>query len=320
MTLNIAVLGTGGIARSRLLPALAAADGVRLWSVLSRDRARAAATAAEFGAAAPQPAHDDLEALLADPALDAVIVASPDGLHAGATIAAARAGKHVLTEKPMTTSLADADAMIEACAGAAVRLGIAYHLRWHPGLRSLHGAVQAGRFGTLRHMRLQWTWRDDDASDWRAQAGSTRWWGLSGVGTHMLDQILWFMTPTCGEIVELKSVISREVWHGPHDETAVVALRFASGATALLTSSVLIDAPSRFELYGSEGWAAGSGVIAEGGAGTLETHDGTWAFTPGDPYRGEIEDFAVAVAEGRPPEVDGAMGRRNIALLLQAIA
>ena len=317
MTLNIAVLGPGGIAREKLLPALVRSKGARLWSVLSRDRERAAEVAAAFGAAAPDPAHNDLDMLLADPALDAVIVATPDGLHAPMTIAAARAGKHVLCEKPMATTPEEADAMIAACRDSGVTLGVAYHLRWHRGLRSLHAAAREGRFGTLRHMRVQWSWLAGDDEDWRAHDALARWWSLSGVGTHGLDQILWFLGCD-NEVEEMGSVLSRSQWGGPHDETAVVALRLASGATAELSSSVLIEAPSRWELYGSAGWVAGRGVMSEGGGGTIESHEGAFAFETDDPYRGEIEDFVAAVREGRAPEVDGAMGRRNVALLARA--
>ncbi|MCB0221127.1 MAG: hypothetical protein KDH09_15625, partial [Chrysiogenetes bacterium] len=164
-----------------------------------------------------------------------------------------------------------------------------------------------------------WSWREDGSDDWRASPDMSRWWSMSGVGTHMLDQILWFLSPGCGEVVEVASVLSRERWGGPHDETAVVALRFESGATAEFCSSVLIDAPSRFELYGSEGWVVGRDVVSEGGAGSVESRHGAMAFEPADPYLGEIDDFARAVRDGRPPEVDGHMGRRNCALMLRAI-
>jgi len=320
MKVRLAVLGLGGIARSRLLPAVARSEAAQLWSVLSRNRQRAGEAARNFGAASSDPAHDRLEALLADPDLDGVIIAAPDALHAPIAIAAAKAGKHVLTEKPMAISLDQADAMIAACDAGGVCLGVAYHLRWHPALRALWRAAQDGRFGILRHMRLQWTWLEDDNSDWRAKAESTRWWSMSGVGTHMLDQILWFLTPSCGDVVEIRTVLSREVWGGPHDETAIVAVRFESGATAEFCSSVLIRAPSRFELYGSNGWMVGRDIVSEGGGGTVESHEGPWNFEPCDPYLGEIDDFAAAIRDRRPPEVDGHMGRRNCALMLRAIA
>lgn len=101
MTFKIGIIGPGGIAERKLAPALAEVDGATLWNVLSRDRARAAEFAARHGAASPRPAHDDLEAMLGDPELDGVIIATPDKLHAGQAIAAAAHGKHVLVEKPM---------------------------------------------------------------------------------------------------------------------------------------------------------------------------------------------------------------------------
>ncbi len=312
------MLGLGRIARTRLLPALAAAEGAELWSLLSRDRARAAAAADEFGAGAAVPAHDDLDTLLADPDLDAVILASPDKLHAPQAVAAARAGKHVFSEKPMATSVAEARAMVNACREAGVKLGVAYHLRWHAAHRPLWQAVQSGRFGALRHLRVQWSFQAAGATDWRASPEVGRWWSLAAVGTHCLDQVLWFAGRE-GEITGFTSLVSRPVWGGAHDETAVVGLRFASGATAEFCCSVTFSAPGRFELYAADGYAIGEGTMATTGAGTLHTHEGPWPYQPGDPYRAEIEDFAAAIRDDRPPEVDGEAGLRNVELLVRAI-
>ena len=211
MSLKFAIVGPGGIAERKLLPALQVADDAELWSVVSRDKSRAAKAAETYGAGALKPAHDNLDAALADPALDAVLIATPDKLHAAQTIAAARAGKHVLVEKPMATSQADAAAMVAACAEAGVKLGVAYHLRWHGAHRPLFKAVQAGELGELRHIRVQWSFQAGDADNWRAGADVGKWWSLAAVGTHGLDQILWFMTPTCGDVVGVRSVITRSV-------------------------------------------------------------------------------------------------------------
>jgi 1,5-anhydro-D-fructose reductase (1,5-anhydro-D-mannitol-forming) len=318
MPLKFALLGTGRIANDQLAPALAAAPGAELWSVLSRDLDRARDFARRHGARAPSPAYADLDRLLADPALDAVLIATPDKLHAAQAIRAARAGKHVLCEKPMVTSAADGRAMIDACKRAGIKLGVAYHMRWHDGHRSLARAAREGAFGELRHMRVLWSYRAADASNWRASSEVGRWWSLGGVGTHLLDQIRWFLCPQAGEVVEQSSVISRGVFRGPHDETALLALRFESGATAELCSSVLFAAPRRFELYGSDGYAVGEDTLGAGGDGSMWTHDGPFEFEVRNPYVGEIEDFVAAVAENRAPEVDGEEGLRNCELLLEA--
>ena len=318
--LRIAMIATGGIAGNALAPAIDSAAGAQLWSVLSRDAGRASDFAERHGAVAPRPAHTDLGALLADPDLDAVAIASADGLHAEQCIAAAQAGKHVLCEKPMATSAADADRMAAACRAAGVRLGVAYHMRWHRGHRDLAGAAHAGRFGVLRHMRVQWSMRARDDSNWRARSVVGRWWGLAAVGTHCLDQVRWYMLPSCGEVVRLTPVITRNVFRGPHDETALLALEFESGATAEICTSVLFEAPKRMEVYGSEGFALFDDTLGRYGKGRIVTHEGAHAFEAADPFTGEVEDFAAAVREGRDPEVNGEEGARNVALLEEAIA
>ena len=320
MTMNIAMLGTGRIADGQLAPAIAEADGVRLWSVLSRDAQRGRKFAERHGAAAPRAVHTDLDSLLADDELDAVLIASPDKLHAPQCIAAARAGKHVLTEKPMATDVAEAQAMVDACDEAGVVLAVAYHLRWHAGHRKLAAAIRAGDLGTIRHMRVQWTFLAPNAENWRASAEVGRWWGLAGVGTHCLDQVRWIMVPSCGEIVVQENLISREVWKGPHDETALISLGFESGATAEVCSSVLFAAPRRMEVFGSGSYAICDDTLGPHGAGAISIGGKPMDYQVSNPYVGEIADFAAAVAEGRPPEVDGREGLRNVATLVAAVS
>lgn len=320
MSLKIAMIATGRIAETQLAPAINLAEGAELWSVYSRDQGRADAFAQAHGAKAPKPAFDNLDALLADDELDAVMIASPDGLHAEQTIAAAKAGKHVLTEKPMTTSNEDAQAMLAACNDAGVKLGIAYHLRWHDGHRKLHAAFQAGDFGTLRHMRVQWPMAGSSPDNWRAKSDVARWWCLSGVGTHCLDQIRWFMRPTQGEVTKLEKVIAKSVYQGPHEETAILAMQFESGATAEMCNSVLFPGPLRMEIYGSDDYALCESTLGAAGAGEIQTKNGAFDFEVKNPFQGEVEDFARAVAENRDPEVPGAEGARNVELLLEAVS
>ena len=320
MTMNIAILGTGRIADGQLAPALTEVDGARLWSVLSRDPQRGREFAERHGAAAENAVHTDLDSLLADDDLDAVLIASPDKLHASQCEAAARAGKHVLTEKPMATDVAEAEAMVEACDRAGVTLAVAYHMRWHAGHRQLAAAVHAGRLGTLRHMRAQWTFLADSDENWRASAEVGRWWGLAGVGTHCLDQVRWLMVPSCGEIIVQENLISHDVWKGPHDETALVSLGFESGATAEICSSVLFNAPKRMEVFGSDTYAVCDDTLGPHGGGAISIGGDPMEYQVRNPFAGEIADFAAAVAEGRAPEVDGREGVRNVATLVAAVS
>ena len=320
MTLNIAMVATGGIADTQLAPALAEAADARLWSVFSRDRTRAAQFARKHGAMSPEPAHDDLYHLLADPELDAVIIASPDKLHADQANRAARAGKHILTEKPMATDRRSAAEMVNAADQAGVKLAVAYHMRWHMGHRALHQAVGSGALGTLRHMRIQWPTPARHADGWRAQSEVGRWWALAAVGTHCLDQIRWFMTPHCGAVTGFHSHINRQGFNGPHDETALLTFQFENGSTAELCCSVLFQGPRVMEIYGSEGYAICSETLGPHGEGRIETHDGSLQYVPANPYVGEINDFVTAIREDRTAEVDGREGAANVDLLLRAVS
>ena len=132
MTLNFALIGTGGIVENGHANALAEPPSTQLWSILSRDVRRAEHLANTYGAASPNPAYDSLSSLLSDPKLDAVIIATPDKLHREQAVASARAGKHILLEKPMATDAEGLEAILSACSQAQVKLGLCYRLRWHP--------------------------------------------------------------------------------------------------------------------------------------------------------------------------------------------
>ena len=136
MTINIAILGPGGIAEGAHAPAVAASASARLWSVYSRSAERAREFARRHNARSPTPAYTDLDELLADPELDAVLVATPDRLHAGHAMRAAAAGKHVLCEKPLVTELDDGRALLDACEQAGVVLAVATTIGFMSGCES----------------------------------------------------------------------------------------------------------------------------------------------------------------------------------------
>ncbi len=319
--LNVAIIGTGGISESALTPAIMESSRVRLHAIVSRDLNRAGSFAAKFKADDEEDAvrvFDSLDACLSDNELDAVVIATPDKMHAEQTIAAAEAGMSVLVEKPMATSVAEAESMVKACDDAGVTLAVAYHARWHRGHRKLAQMVHAGDFGEIRHARAQWTFQAPDAGNWRAHDELGHWWSLAATGTHCVDWISWMLEPACGELVDVSSVISRDVLGSAHDETASISLLYSSGATAQLTSSVLFNAPGRCEIYGSSGYAVGVGTLGRGGGGEIITGDGALEFRESNPFVGEINDFADAVVTGREPEVSGEEGLRNVEILIRA--
>jgi len=315
--IRVGVIGPGSIAGERLVPALSRLPGAQFWSVLSRSEERAQAFAAAHKAGSPRPAQTDLAAFLADPLLDAVIVASPDRLHASQALAAARAGKHIFVEKPMATSSQDAQAVVAACREAGIRLAVGYHLRFHAGHRLVQAALQEGTIGQLHHMQVCWTMKAPPG-DWRASAETGRWWSLGALGTHALDLVRWMMMPACGQIVQAQSVLSNGVYGGPHDETALVSLRFASGATAQVVTSVVFRAPRLVEIFGSQGSVSCLDTLGPRGAGQIMVAGQPLSFTVQDPYEAELANFLSSIANQAHLEVDGLEGMENIVLLERA--
>ncbi|NLF29293.1 MAG: Gfo/Idh/MocA family oxidoreductase [Planctomycetes bacterium] len=159
-TVHWGVLGASRIARSKHIPAAAEATGARIVAVASRDQARAEAYAAELNI--PR-AYGSYDALLDDASIDAVLITLPNSLHAEWAIKAARAGKHVLCEKPLAPTAAEGRAMFAAAAEAGVVLMEGFWIRFHPQLPLIREAINSGAIGEIRLIRAELTYT---IADW----------------------------------------------------------------------------------------------------------------------------------------------------------
>src|SRR6185503_10526596 len=223
--LGFAIVGAGMVARYHAT-AIGRMPGARLVAICREDVARADAAAAQFGV----PCETSYDALLARGDVDAVCVCTPSGLHAAQAIAAARAGKHVLVEKPMALTLGDADAMITACASAGVRLGVALQRRTEPAYQAVHTAVVAGLLGQpilgLALIPYHRTQAYYDSARWRGTWAEDGGGALMNQGIHIADLLLWFM----GDVEEVQARVAT-VSHAIEVEDDLAAtLRFRSGA------------------------------------------------------------------------------------------
>jgi UDP-N-acetyl-2-amino-2-deoxyglucuronate dehydrogenase len=254
--IGFAIIGAGMVARYHAT-AIERTPGARLVVVGRSDPARVEETAAQFGV----PCLVDYTALLARDDVDAVCICTPSGLHAQQTIAAAQAGKHVLVEKPIALTLADADAMITACAQAGVRLGVALQRRTEPEFQRVRAAIAAGELGrlvlgsmTMPYMRLQSYY---DSADWRGTWALDGGGALMNQGIHLVDLLLWLM----GDATEVRATAAT-LTHAIEVEDCITAtLRFANGALGSITATTAAAPgfPHRVEIYGDRG-----GVQIEG--------------------------------------------------------
>jgi predicted dehydrogenase len=202
MALGWAVISTGLHVDHKIVPAINATPDAELVATYSRDQGRAEACAQKHRAKA---AYSDLGALLRDSRVDAVFIASPNALHAQHALQAAQAGKHVLSEKPMATTLDDAVAMVRTCRARGVKLGVGYHLRQHPGLREARCLIADGVLGPVALAQGQWGFGVRGQDTPPPRTGLRQWWDdpelighastMMGTGVHVVDALRFGLDP-----------------------------------------------------------------------------------------------------------------------------
>jgi UDP-N-acetyl-2-amino-2-deoxyglucuronate dehydrogenase len=318
VSLGFAIVGTGMVARYHA-QAIRSTPGTHLAAVVRADPARRADAEAELGA----PCAESYEALLARPDVAAVCLCTPSGVHAVQAVQAARAGKHVLVEKPMALSLEDADSMIDACAGAGVKLGVALQRRADPSFQALRASIVAGELGTpvlgtasVPYLRGQAYY---DSAAWRGTWAQDGGGALMNQGIHLVDLLLWLM----GDVSEVSARAATLAHEIEVEDCVTASLRFANGALGCLaaTTAAAPGFPHRVEVYGSRGGVQieGETVLRPGEPRPEPAAAGAGASPTGISATGHtriLADFAAAITEGRAPLVTGEEGRRSLSLVL----
>lgn len=305
------LLGTARINR-RIIPPLRASARNRLDAVASRTARRAEAYAAEWGI--PR-ALGSYEALLADPAIDAVYIALPNGMHAEWTIRAVEAGKHVLCEKPLAVTVAEVDAIAEAARRCNRVVTEAFMYRHHPQSDLVVRLVREGAIGDLRLIRgsFRFTHTRPEDARWLIEMGGGSVWDVGCYPVSFARMV------TGTEPVE---AIGEQVL-GPTGVDIAFAgvLRFPGGVVLQMDCSFSAPFHTSVEISGTRGaifletpFKPGIGTSfriqdAEGEVRTMTAPDQ-------ELYSGEIEDLASAVLDGTPPRVTLADSRGQAAALV----
>jgi predicted dehydrogenase len=302
-SLRIGVLSTADIARRKVIPGLRRTARCEVVAIASRDAARARQVAAELDIPT---SHASYEALLADPSVDAVYIPLPNHLHAEWTIAAARAGKHVLCEKPLALSAAEAETMIEACRAAGVVLMEAFMYRHHPSWVAARELVASGRIGRLTAVQSWFSFFNDDPTNIRnirAYGGGA----LYDIGCYAVNLSRMLFE---GEPDGVQASLVRDRVSGV-DIVASAILRFGDGI-ASFTCSTRTETDQRVDIYGTTGrisfWIPFNippdlptrlSLIA-GGDPPVAPAAEILEFAPADPYAVELDLFAASVLDRAP--------------------
>lgn len=234
--LQVGVIGCGSIARHRHLPEYAHNHRVEIRAVCDTVEERVQETAAKYGAKA----YTDYKELLKDPEIQAVSVCLPNYLHASVTIAALEAGKHVLCEKPMAVSSAEAEAMIQAAKKADKRLMIGQNQRFMPAHIKAKQLLHSGRLGAVLTFRTEFShggpegWSIDGAKSWFFRKEEALVGSMGDLGVHKSDLIRWLLED---EVVSVGAHIATLEKVATVEDNAVCTLQMRSGAIGTLTAS-----------------------------------------------------------------------------------
>lgn len=310
--LEIALLGAGMMGSVHSQAWLQVADARVRW-VFDQDPGRAARVAETLGA---RPTTQ-LDEILSDPTVEAVDIALPTDLHRPFTEAAAAAGKHVFCEKPIARTLADAQAMVEACHRAGVQLMVGHVLRFFAEYTAARDVVQSGRIGEPKVIRATRagafpTWGAENWFADRARSGGP----ILDLMIHDIDYIRWCFGPV------------RRVYAQEQGNYALVTLRLESGAIAHVEGSWAHPPGTPFttklEIAGTEGLYATSNQAGIPLA-VRRVVDGEPAYEPespppADPYAVELQLFAAAVKAGERPPVSGEAAIESLRVCLAAIS
>lgn len=332
MAIGFGIIGCGMISRFH---ARAVADirGAKVTACVDAVPAAADKLAAEINCQA----YHDLDSLLADPSVDVVTICTPSGMHMEPAVAAAKAGKHVIVEKPLDITLKRCDTMIAACKKAGVVLSTIFPSRFHESSQLLKGAIEKGRFGrlTMGDAYVKWfrTQEYYDSGAWRGT------WKLDGGGAlmnqavHSVDLLLWFMGPAIEVSAYTATLAHQRI---EVEDVAVATIKFANGALGVIEASTATwpGELKRIEISGDQG----SAVVREEDLAVWKfaketkadeairqrmasrTHTGGGAADPkAIGHHGhtlQFQDVLAAIKKGKQPLIDGPEGRRAVEAIL----
>ena len=257
-----------------------------------------------------------LEEVLADRAIQAVVLATPHSKHRAQVEAAARAGKHIYCEKPFALAKADAAAMLEAVKRAGVVIAVGHHFRLMPSMRVLAELKASGALGTIMHAEGNYShvWLADYPVDgWRMAAAESRAGGMTGMGIHVLDSF----RDLVGPMKRVAALSKARVLQVPAGDTTAALVEFENGATGTLATTLKTPFVWRIALYGENCWAESvseTRAIVRHAAKEPEVID-----KPADNHLGRNLDYFAKAAMGQGAFPISADGILQTAAALEAV-
>lgn len=328
--IGFGIIGCGNIS-SIHAQAIRAIPGARLVSFHNKSQPKAQKMAQEYGV----DWELDLDRFLARPAIQVVNICTPSGTHAELGIRAARAGKHIVVEKPIDVTIAKARGLINACDRAGVKLAVIFQSRFLPGVRILKKAIGRGRLGALvlgdAYVKWYRTREYYEAARWRGTFALDGGGALINQSIHTVDLLQHLVGP----VASVFGIAERKIHtYIEAEDTAVAVVKFRNGAVGVIegTTSIYPGFSRRIEVHGEKG-----SVILDGNEIThwklmdsgeeeeelAQLKDKDMSDGSSDPmtldiagHRRQIEDLVEAIRQDRPPAVSGTEGLKALEIVL----
>src|SRR5512146_555098 len=247
--INAAIVGLGRWGRNLVNHVQGRSDKIRFAAGVVRhpDKTK------EFAAQQGFPLYDDYRTVLADPKIDAIVLATPHTTHAEQIIAAAGAGKHVYTEKPFTLTTKSAEASVRACLEHKVTLAVGYNWRFQPALQEIRNMLDDGRLGKLMHVEGNFCGPSAyfyGREHWRQKRAEGPAGGMTGRGVHVVDAMLFL----AGHVDSVYAQSARRALNYGIDDTTSMLFRFRNGVTGYVSTIIATPETWRMQVFGSLAW------------------------------------------------------------------
>src|ERR1017187_1569191 len=318
--LGVALLGLGSYSTHELGPALLATEHCHLTGVVTGSPAKGKEWARKYGFPKKNIfAYDTMAQMAGNPDIDIVYVVTTNGVHAENCIAAAKAGKHVICEKPMANSVADCDAMIAACREAGVRLTVGYRLHYEPHHAELARLAREKVFGPFMRM--------DGANGFTmdSEARANTLWRLNkklAGGGPLMDMGVYVVQAVCMAKVEAAPIavtatfgpVTRPDVFSEVEESVKWTMEYADGAKATCLATYG-ESVSRFRAEADHGWAQLEEPAFYYDEPMLTTSQGKVHLPKVNHQVAQLDGMALELLAGRPSIAPGEMGRRDVAIV-----
>ena len=267
MKMKWGVIGCGGIADRRTLPGMMLSDIVEVVAVMDANKAAAENCKEKYGA---KYAFEKYEDVLALDEVEAVYIASPVFFHKEQAIAAAKAKKHILLEKPVAMTVEDAEEIKKVCIENNVKISIGFLMRFHGYHQKIREIIAEGKIGEIVSMRGQFTcWYPDIEGAWRQKKATAGGGALVDMGIHVID-LMHYLTGL--KAVEVAAFNQTQTFNYEVDDSSNLIMKMDNGSVAYVDSNFNIpDAASvaKLEIYGTKGSIVASGTLAQAEVGSV---------------------------------------------------